>query len=148
MPRTSPRFRRFALVVSAIVAGASTGCGGSDPTLPPKVDLTGSYVATYFRVTPTGKPTIDVLARGGSLTLKIAADKSTTGTLSMPADVFGSAPVSANMAGTAHVSGYSVRFEQAVSTFVNQLGWIAGGGTISTDVNDGSARIEVLLTRQ
>ena len=147
MLRTTSRLRRIAFVASVIVAGASAGCGGSDPVVLPKVDITGNYVATRFIVTPTGKPSIDVLQRGGSLTMNIAADKTTSGTLFVPQDVIGSS-TTASMAGTAQQIGNAVKFVQTADSFVRQVGWLAGGGTIATDVNDGSARIEVLLTRQ
>ena len=98
-------------------------------------------------MTPTNKPPIDVLARGGSLTMNITATNTTTGTLVIPQDVFGSA-VNVSMAGTVAKNGYAVKFTQSVDTFVRTVGWLAGGGTIATDVNDGSSRIEVMLTRQ
>jgi hypothetical protein len=139
------RLRRLAFVSALALAGA--GCGGGEPIVLPDIDITGDYVATYFHVTPTGKPTIDVLARGGSLTLQIASSKATSGTLIIPQDVFGSAQ-NVSMTGLAQQAGHSVRFQQSADTFVRTVGWLAGGGTIATDVNDGSARIEVILTRQ
>ena len=145
MPRSLSRLRRLALVSSFALAGAA--CGGGEPIVLPTIDITGNYVATYFRVTPTGKPFIDVLARGGSLAIQIAANKTTTGTLIIPQDVFGSAQ-NVSMVGTVSQSGHSAVFSQTVDNFVRQVGWLAGGGTIATDTNDGSARIEVILTRQ
>lgn len=146
MPRTFSRLRRLALVSSFTLAGAA--CGGSEPFTQPNIDITGNYVATRFVVTPTGKDSINVLGRGGSLTIQIAANKTTTGTLIIPQDVFGSAQ-NVSMVGTVVQNGHSVQFVQnGVDNFVRQVGWLAGGGTIATDVNDGSARIEVLLTRQ
>jgi hypothetical protein len=145
MPRSLSRLRRLALVSSFALAGAA--CGSSEPIVLPNIDITGNYVATYFRVTPTGKPFIDVLARGGSLTIQIAASKATTGTLIIPQDVFGSAQ-NVSMLGTVVQNGHSVQFVQSADRFVRTLGWRAGGGTIAADVNDGSARIEVILTRQ
>jgi hypothetical protein len=122
MLRSLSRLGRLALVCTVALSGAAVGCSsGGDPIVLPDIDITGNYVATYFHVTPTGKPTIDVLARGGSLAIQIAANKTTTGTLIIPQDVFGSAQT-VSMAGTVAQSGHSV--------------------------NDGSARIEVILTRQ
>jgi hypothetical protein len=145
MLRSISRLRRLALVSTVVLSGA--GCSGGEPIVQPNIDITGNYVATYFHVTPTGKPMIDVLARGGSLTIQIAANKTTTGTLISPQDVVGSAQ-NVSMAGTVSQSGHSVVFSQTVDNFVRQVGWLAGGGTIATDTNDGSARIEVILTRQ
>jgi hypothetical protein len=144
MPRTATCLRRLAFVSTLAVFAA--GCSGGEPIIQPTIDIAGAYQATMFRVTPTGKATIDVLARGGSMTLAIANDNTTTGSLVIPQDVFGSA-VNASMAGVALKSGYSVRFQQTADTFVRVMGWLAGGGTIATDTNDGSARIEIVLTR-
>jgi hypothetical protein len=146
MLRTSNRLRRIALVSTLAIGAAGCG-GGSDPIVQPTVDITGSYVATVFKVTPTNKPTIDVLARGGSLTLTIARDSTTSGSLMVPKDVIGDS-VNVSLAGIVSQSGHAVRFSMASDTFVRTVGWLAGGGTIATDVNDGSAHIEVLLTRQ
>jgi hypothetical protein len=145
MLRSFSRLRRLALVSSFALAGAA--CGGSEPIVEPTVEITGNYVATRFIVTPTGKDPIDVLARGGSLTIQIAPSKATTGTLIIPQSVFGSAQ-NVSMAGTVVQSGYALKFQQSADTFVRTVGWLAGGGTIATDVNDGSSRIEVTLTRQ
>jgi len=144
MLRSISKFRRIALVSAVALAGCG---GGTEGITEPDIDITGNYVATYFHVTPTGKPTIDVLARGGSLTMTITAASTTSGTLVIPQDVFGSA-VNVSMAGFVAKSGHAVRFSQGADTFVRTLGWLAGGGTIATDVNDGSSRIEVTLTRQ
>jgi len=147
MLRPSSRLRRLGFVASILVASVGAGCSSTEPIVQPNVEITGNYVATWFKVTPTGKPTIDVLARGGSLALSIAANKTTSGTLYMPRDVIGD-EVTASMAGTVQQNGYALRFQQSAVSFVAQVGWLAGGGTIATDVNDGSARIEVILTRQ
>ncbi|MEO8561634.1 MAG: hypothetical protein ABI601_06140 [bacterium] len=144
MLRPATRLRRLAFVSALAISAA--GCNAGEAIIQPTIDIAGAYVATTFKVTPTGKPAIDVLARGGSMTIAIATDNTTTGSLVIPQDVFGSA-VNASMAGVAFKSGYSVGFHQTADTFVRTFGWLAGGGTIATDTNDGSARIEIVLTR-
>lgn len=59
--------------------------------------LPGSYVATIFRVAPPGQGTKDVLAAGGSLTITIASNNSTTGSINIPASVTGGAAFVADM---------------------------------------------------
>jgi hypothetical protein len=147
MVRTSSRVRRL-LAAAVLASSVSAGCMGTDAPVVPNQAIAGNYTATRFRVTPTGKPAIDVLGQGGSLNIAISASNETTGTLMMPAGVFGPDAVNQSMAGTVQQSGYTVVFVQSASTFVRAVQWLAGGGTIQTDVNDGSARIEVTLTRQ
>jgi hypothetical protein len=87
--------------------------------------LAGSYAATSFLVTPTGQPTVDVIAKGGSLTITIAADSSTTGLLSLPAGVLSPQGGTASMAGqVSQRPNGSFRFTQsAEDTFIEQLDW-------------------------
>jgi hypothetical protein len=87
--------------------------------------LAGSYAATSFLVTPNGQPTVDVIAKGGSLTITIAGDSSTTGLLSLPAGVLSPQGGTASMAGRVfqRVDG-SFRFSQPTEdTFIEQLVW-------------------------
>ncbi len=144
MLSTFTRLRRLAFVAALVVSGA--GCNAGEAIIEPTIDIAGAYQATTFKVTPTGKATIDVLAKGGTMTLAISNDNTTTGSLVIPQDVIGSS-VNASMVGTVVKSGYAVRFQQTADTFVRVVGWLAGGGTIATDTNDGSARIEITLTR-
>jgi hypothetical protein len=147
MVRTPNRVRRL-LAAAVLASSISAGCIGTDAPIIPNQAIAGNYTATRFVVTPTGKPAINVLAQGGSLNIAISAGNQTAGALLMPAGVFGPDAVNQSMAGTVEQSGYTVVFVQAASTFVRAVEWLAGGGTIQTDVNDGSARIEVTLTRQ
>ena len=147
MVRTPNRFRRL-LAAAVLASSVSVGCNAAEAPIVPNQPIVGSYAATRFMVTPTGKPAIDVLAQGGTLTIAISASNETTGALSMPAGVFGPDAVNQSMAGTVQQRGYTVVFVQNASTFVRAVHWLAGGGLIQTDVNDGSARIEVTLTRQ
>ena len=104
---------------------------------------------TTFRVTPTGQSPINVLAQGGTLSLVIASNSSTSGTLSLPASVTGGAALTASMAGTAVRSGNSVQFQQSADTFVRDLTWTVSGTALQ--VNDqaaGSARFTITLNRQ
>jgi hypothetical protein len=148
MVPTSNRFRRSLLAAAVLASSLSVACNGTEAPIIPNQNIVGSYVATRFIVTPTGKPAINVLTLGGALTIDINASKQTTGALTMPAGVFGPDAVNQSMAGTVEQSGYTVVFVQAANTFIRSVEWLAGGGTIQTDVSDGSARIEVTLTRQ
>ncbi|MGQ0701709.1 MAG: hypothetical protein ACT4PM_01085 [Gemmatimonadales bacterium] len=85
---------------------------------------TGTYAASLiFRVTPPGGEPIDVRGPGGSLSITIRRDGTTTGSLHLPASVTGGAPFTGSMEGTAVITGLTVRFEQEADTFVRDLLW-------------------------
>ena len=122
------------------------GCGSDSPSQP--ASIAGTYTATVFRVTPTGQPTIDVLAQGGSLSITIAADNTASGTLSIPASVAGT-PFTASMTGTVVQTGSTVRFEQTADTFVRDLTFTVVGNTLqATNQVAGVGSFTITLTRQ
>ena len=119
MPTTLRRLRRLALLPALALAAACENSVSIDPDV-----LAGSYAATSFVVTQTGQPSVDVLAKGGSLTINIAANDSISGLLVLPAGVPG------GQAGTADMKGKVVRrpdgtflFDQEENTFVEALVW-------------------------
>lgn len=124
-----------------------TGSCGCSPVENP---IAGTWVATEFGVTPTGQQPVDVLAAGGSLTITIAYNYATSGSLTAPAGVIGVAP--ASMAGTAALNSThtEVTFTQAADTFVRNVTWQRVGNTslrVSNQIT-GSASFTVTLTRQ
>lgn len=136
--------RKLAAVFAAV--GVLTACGGDSPTQ--AETIVGTYTATTFRVTPAGQSMLDILALGGSLTLTIAPDNTTTGALSVPSTVAGGTAFFASMAGTATRTGGTVRFQQAIDTFVRDLAWTVNGKTLQvSDVTAGSSRFTITLTR-
>lgn len=134
---------RLALAFASLAVAA--GCG--DPTGPDAVS--GTYAATTFRVTPTGEPTIDVLAQGGTLTLAFTGSNSVSGTLSIPASVTGDQALVASMDGTVVRTGNTIELQQSADTFVRDLTWTVGESTLQV-VNQaaGSAAFTITLTRQ
>lgn len=91
---------------------------------------------------------IDVLAQGGTLSINIASDNSTTGTLTLPASVAGS-PVTLSMAGTAVVTGSTVKFQQPGDTFVRDLTFTVSGNTLAVaNQSAGGSTFTVTLTKQ
>ena len=122
MRATSHRLRRLALVLVPVLAFASA-CK-NDVSIESDV-LAGSYAATSFLVTPSGQPTVDVIAKGGSLTIAIAADSTTTGLLSLPAGALSPQGGTASMSGKVFQrADGTFRFDQpAADTFIEQLVW-------------------------
>ena len=116
---TLRRLRRLALVPALALASAC----GVETAIQPDV-LAGNYTATSFIVTQSGQAPVDVIAKGGSMTINIAADSTITGTLVLPAGVPNSQAGTANMAGKALPrSDGTLRFEQTAETFVKSLIW-------------------------
>ena len=147
MRRISAARHRVRLLALVTFASAwVSGCGSDSPSQPSS--LAGTYVATVFRVTPTGESTIDVLAAGGSLSVTIASDNTASGSLSIPASVAGT-PFTASMAGTVVQSGSTVQFQQTADTFVRDLTFTIVGNTLqATSQVAGAGSFTITLTRQ
>lgn len=119
MPRILRRFSLLALVPLLALAGSCENSVSIEGDV-----LAGNYIATSFLMTQSGQPTFDVLAKGGSLTINIAADSTTTGQLTLPAGTPGGQQGTASMAGTiTRQSDGSYRFNQISNTFIAQLVW-------------------------
>lgn len=126
------------------------GCGSGEPSEPPS-PIAGTYLATLFKVTPTGQAQIDVLASGGSLSIVISTSNTTSGTLQLPPSVTGGAAFTASMAGTASLatSTSTVTFQQSADTFVRDAIWGAVGATLSVlNQTIGSASYTITLSKQ
>ena len=66
---------------------------------------------------------MNVLEAGGALSIEIAADNVTAGSLTIPTSVTNDVALVASMAGTAFQSGDSVHFEQTANSFVRSGYW-------------------------
>ena len=113
------RFQRLSLLPALAIAISCENSVSIEPDV-----LEGSYVATSFLVTQTGQSTVDVLAKGGSLTVNIAADSSVTGVLVLPDGIPGAQPGTADMTGKiTRRSDGAYQFNQIAETFVKSLVW-------------------------
>ncbi len=145
MHRLLPALRRIPIALA--VASVLAACGSDTPT--ETNTLAGSYRATTFRVTPLGQSAIDVLAQGGALTITVAADNATSGSLNVPAIATGGTALTASMAGTAVRTGNTVQFQQTADTFVRDVNWTVSGNALTVvDQAAGSARFTITLARQ
>lgn len=133
-------------VLAASFALLAIACNNSTPP----GSIAGSYTATTFVETYTGQSAVNVLGQGGSLTIVIAANNTTTGNLLLPASANGGTQVSASMAGTMVKAGSKVNFDQpAADTFVRNLNWLVVGSTLQvSDQIAGSGTFTITLTRQ
>lgn len=115
----------------------------------PKLQLSGSYTAVTFFVTPVNQSKIDVLNAGGSLSIVISESGSTAGTLLIPAVLTGVTTETTSMSGKAHQSGTKVHFEQAADSFVRDLEWdLTTTGLQVVNQSVGSATFTITLSRQ
>jgi hypothetical protein len=129
-------------VLSAAMLAAA--CDSTEPSSA----LAGTWVATSFVFTETGAAPVDVLAAGGGLTIAIAGDNSTTGTLTIPGSIIGGSDFVASMAGTAVRSGNTVTFSQPADTFVRNVVWTVSGDTIEGTLTQTGVTVDITLSRQ
>jgi hypothetical protein len=130
----------FRLLAASLLILAA-GCGDDH-------DVT-TYAATTFQVTQTGQNPQNILAAGGSLTIAIAADNSTGGSLFIPASAAGGTAFIADMAGTASFSGSTVTFTQGADTFVRDLTFTVVGSTLQvTNQIVSGTTYNITLTKQ
>ncbi|HEX8851328.1 MAG TPA: hypothetical protein VF761_17510 [Gemmatimonadaceae bacterium] len=147
MPRHFPRMRsgligRAALPV--VFALALAGCGGDDPVAPP--NPAGTYAATSFTATDGGTTT-NVLAEGGSISLILTPQGTTTGHLFVPAAVTGDVEVNEDLTGTWTQSGGKVQLSHSADTFLRDMPLTIHGSTLVGDRTFGTTRIQVTFTR-
>ena len=139
---------RLVPALLALTFAATSGCRGATQPDP----LVGTWLATTFRVTPTGQGEKDVLGAGGTLGLNIVPVDSTflaTGTVILPASVTGGAALIASLAGPAVRTGNTVRLTPTADSFVRDLVFTLVENRLEA-VNQvvGGTRYDVILTRQ
>jgi hypothetical protein len=125
------------LSLALLVAG-TLGC--RDEGLP------GTYHATTFTMQQTGASTTDILAAGGSITLTIAGDLSTTGSLKLPANVQGG-PTTVSLLGSAALIGNEVTLNLVADTFMRDATWTFEGSALSTVYTSSGVTAVVTLSK-
>jgi hypothetical protein len=131
---------RQPVLAATIALGSIVAC--SEGTSPTMAGVAGAYTVTAFTTTTSGQTTNE-LAQGASLTLVLSAQGTVTGSLIIPAE-----SVDENMAGSWTLNGSTVTFSQAADTFVRDMDFTVGSGTLAGDETFGSTRVQVTLTRQ
>ena len=143
MPRLLRRFSLLALIPALALASACA----DHVTIVGDV-IPGTYTATSFRLTPDGQPTIDVLAKGGSLTITIATDNTMTGLLSLPAGVVTPNAATADMAGVlVQKADGNYRFDQPVQSFIKDLTWQQFTDAFVSTSNLGGVQFQITLRK-
>ncbi len=133
------------LVIQAVFAGNLLLAAGCSDTIGPE-SLAGTYVATEF--TLAGEVSGDVLAAGGSLSIPLNADGTTSGSVFVPAALNDGEDFTASLAGTFTVTDGSITFTQDVDTFVRDITWEVDGTRLRGAGTFSGVTITVVLTRQ
>jgi hypothetical protein len=131
---------RGTLVVASIPLGAAC----SDALSPES--LAGTYAATTF--TLSGAVVGDVLAEGGSLTITLNADGTTTGSLFVPASLNDGADFNASLVGTFTIANETLTLTQDADTFVRDLAWTVDGSQLRGSGTFSGVTVTVVLSRQ
>jgi hypothetical protein len=104
--------------------------------------IQGTYTATKFTMQPAGGSVTDVLAAGGSISLRIHPDLSTSGSMVIPASVQGG-PLSVGLLGQTAKNGDQVTFNFVADNVLRDAVWTYRSGELST-IYAGSAGTAVV----
>lgn len=107
----------------------------------------GNYTATTFTYASAGSAPKDVLAAGGSITLTIARDLSTSGSIQIPASVTGGNAFSASLLGTAAQNGDVVALNLVADSFLRDLPLTFDGSSLSGTSTVSGTTIIVKLSK-
>lgn len=137
------RFRALSrAALATVVALAAAGCDKDDPVSP--ANAAGTYHATTFRAIE-GSTTTNVLAAGGSISLVLTPQGTTTGHLFVPASVTGDVDIDEDLAGTWTQSGGIVQLNHNADTFLRDMPFTVDGARLVGDETFGTLRIQVTL---
>jgi hypothetical protein len=128
----------------AVACGENTGPN-------PVEQVAGTYHATTIQLITGGDPSVlvDALELGASAEIVLTLERTTTGTLIIPAvltedgvdeDVF-------DLAGTFTVSGNTVMFQGQGDNIFPAVPWTRGDGTLTASFTDSEGTTQVTLTR-
>jgi len=136
---------RSVVAVAALCALASCS---TDTTLS-VADIAGVYSASSFSTgpEPLGVPITNILNNGGTFSITLNTDGTTTGTLVIPSTVNGGFPSTISMAGTFTLDGTTVTFDQAADSFVRDMSFEADGHLLHGSQSFSGIIVTVTLTK-
>jgi hypothetical protein len=133
------RFVRFVAAVALV-----TGCSDS---FSPSIDtVSGIYTAGRLE-TVSGGITTNQLAGGATLTLQLAANRTTTGRLFLPGGGDGGGDIDESLAGTWTLAGSSVDLTEAADTFLRDIVLTASEGQLIGELTSAGTTIRVTLEK-
>jgi hypothetical protein len=140
---------RASLLVFSLATLA--GCGGDDDSTGPTPEsVAGTYHATRIELTFAGSSVaLDALELGTSVEIVLTPQGTTTGTLIVPPVLSenGIDQESIDLTGTYTISGNTLTFHGQGDSFISDVPWTIGNGTLTARRTDAGETIEVTLTR-
>jgi hypothetical protein len=127
---------------------ALLACGGEETPFSPTVEtVAGTYHATTLTATqPTGS--VDLLLGGGSLTLNLLDDGTTTGRLLVPGGGESGEDLDVDLPGTWTLTDSTVTFDQPNSdTFIRDMPFTAERNRLRGEETFGDFTISVVLAK-
>lgn len=138
---------RIPTFVTLLAAFTLAACG-DDPFVPTMDSIAGEYRATTLTAT-TGGVTVDALALGGTLTLDLDEDGTTTGRLFLPGLEEDGSDFDASLDGTWQLRGDVVTFDQGADTLIRDLEFEVRGSRLEAEETfSGGDRVRVVLSKQ
>ena len=141
-------FRIRALPCALVLAGAVLlgACEDEDPTGPSADVVAGTYTATRLNVTESGA-THDILDLGGTLTMTLNANGSTSGTLFVPGGDEDGNDFLADLTGTWVIRNDRIEFDHTADTFLRDVSFQFDNGRLITTEATSDTQFDVILTR-
>jgi hypothetical protein len=111
---------------------ALVSCSVGDPFVPTVDNMAGQYTASQIVfANPSG--VVNWIDSGGTLTMTLSPNATTSGRLFLPGGAEGGGDLDADMAGTWLLIGNTIQFGQAAQTFVRAMDFSAGQNRIAGD---------------
>jgi len=128
----------------AAMSAASVACG--EPFVPSVDSIAGTYNATILTST-TGGVTTNHLSAGGSFTITLEVNGTTSGQLSVPGGGPGGSTLDGSMVGTWALVGTTVQFDQTADTFVRDMIFTASSDRLRGGQAFGGTTVRVTLDK-
>lgn len=144
MPRTLRRLRRLVLFPALALAA---GCGDPTVSVVPDV-IPGAYKAVTFIVTPPNQTAIDVLSKGGTLTVNVGADAKTSGSLFLPAGLLSTFDATVSMNGElVRKADGTYWFDLLENSFMRDLVWQQYTDAFASNSVTGQTQFQIVLKK-
>jgi hypothetical protein len=139
---------RASLLVFSLATLAA--CGNDDSTGPTPASVAGTYHATRIELTfAGGTESLDALGLGTSVEIVLTPQGTTTGTLIVPPVLTenGIDQDVIELTGTYTISGNTLTFHGQGDSFIPEVPWTIGNGTLTAVRTDDEGTLQVTLTR-
>jgi hypothetical protein len=127
-----------------LVAAAAIACSG-DAFAPTTQNMAGTYYASTLTVTDASG-TRDILAAGGShITLTLMSNGTVGGSMLLKGGNKDGSDFAADLAGTWHLTGSTITFDQTADTFVRDASFTAARGRLAGEYVGTGSTVRVAL---